>query len=376
MLKNACAPNWLRVCYSRYIMTKPDNQNALFRRILENINEAILVLDQGLRLTWINPAGEMLFAISHRRAQGIPLHTLFNDSNNFSAHVMQALTSNHPFTERELVFHLHHERQITADCTVTPLQDAQFGGAILIELNQVDRQLRIAREEHLLAQHSATRDVIRGLAHEIKNPLGGLRGAAQLLQAELDSDELKEYTGIIIQEADRLQNLMNRMLGPNTLPQKRHINIHEQLEHVRQLVKNDCPPGVQLLRDYDPSVPDLFADPDLIIQALLNLVRNAVQALGDSGKITLRTRCQRQITIGHTRHKLVASIEVIDNGNGITADMIDKIFYPMVTGRADGTGLGLPIAQALIHQHDGLIECSSRPGETIFTILIPLETYP
>ena len=356
-------------------MVKPLDQDALFRRILENTNVAILVLDQELRLTYLNPAGEMLFAISQKRAAGTALNTLFNDSHNFSASVKQALLSNHPFTERELVFQLHHERQVTADCTVTPLQDTQSGSAILIELNQVDRQLRIAREEHLLAQHSATRDVIRGLAHEIKNPLGGLRGAAQLLQAELDSEELKEYTGIIIQEADRLQNLMNRMLGPNTLPQKRYINIHEQLEHVRQLVKNDCPPGVTLLRDYDPSLPDIFADPDLIIQAVLNLVRNAVQALGSSGKVTLRTRSQRQITIGHTRHKLVACIEVIDNGSGIPAEMIDKIFYPMVTGRADGTGLGLPIAQSLINQHDGLIECSSRPGETIFTILIPLENH-
>jgi two-component system nitrogen regulation sensor histidine kinase GlnL len=164
-------------------MAKPTDQDALFRRILENTNVAIVVLDQALRLTWLNPAGEMLFAISNRRAQGCPLSTLFNDSHNFSASVGQALLSNHPFTERELVFQLHHERQVTADCTVTPLQDAQSGAAVLIELNQVDRQLRIAREEHLLAQHSATRDVIRGLAHEIKNPLGGLRGAAQLLQA-------------------------------------------------------------------------------------------------------------------------------------------------------------------------------------------------
>ncbi len=356
-------------------MTKQIDQDALFRRILENTNLAILVLDQDLRLTYLNPAGEMLFAISNRRAQGYPIDTLLQGSDEFSASVKEALFINHPFTERELILQLHHERQITADCTVTPLQDPQSGAAILIELNQLDRQLRIAREEHLLAQHSATRDVIRGLAHEIKNPLGGLRGAAQLLQAELDSDELKEYTGIIIQEADRLRNLMNRMLGPNTLPQKRNINIHEQLEHVRQLVKNDCPPGVQLLRDYDPSLPDLFADPDLIIQALLNLVRNAVQAVGEQGKITLKTRSQRQITIGHTRHKLVASVEVIDNGPGISVDMIDKIFFPMVTGRADGTGLGLPIAQALINQHDGLIECSSHPGETTFTILIPLETH-
>ena len=355
-------------------MPNTNEQSALFRRILENTNAAILVFDDSMRLTYLNPAGEMLFAISMTRALGSTLISFFKDSEEFALSAAHGAKTNHPFTERELVFHLPHERKITADCTVTPLPDSTHGAALLIELSQIDRQLRIAREENLLAQHNATRDVIRGMAHEIKNPLGGLRGAAQLLESELESDELKEYTGIIIQEADRLQNLLNRMLGPNTLPQKQHINIHEQLEHVRQLVKNDIPEGIKIIRDYDPSVPDLYADPDLMIQAVLNLVRNATQALGNSGQIILRTRIQRQITIGPKRHKLMACIEVIDNGPGIPANILDKVFYPMVTGRAEGTGLGLPIAQALINQHNGLIECTSTPGNTVFTILIPLES--
>lgn len=351
----------------------PIEQNALFKRILENANTAILVFDQQLRLTYLNPAGEMLFALSMHRIEGSDLHVLFANSDKFISNAELALKNNHPFTERELVFSLPNNRQITADCTVTPLTNDANNARLLVEIAQADRQLRIAREEHLLAQHSATRDVIRGLAHEIKNPLGGLRGAAQLLEAELEDEELKEYTGIIIQEADRLQNLMNRMLGPNTLPQKQHTNIHELLERVRQLVKTEIPEGIDIVRDYDPSVPDIYADPDQLIQAVLNLTRNAAQSLKDKGTIILRSRIQRQITLGHKRHKLAACIEVIDDGPGIDPNIQDKIFYPMVTGRADGTGLGLPIAQALINQHGGLIECSSRPGETIFTILLPLE---
>jgi two-component system nitrogen regulation sensor histidine kinase GlnL len=355
-------------------MTKdPLEQNALFKRILDNANTAMLVFDRQMRLTYLNPAGEMLFALSLHRIEGSDLRTLFASSDKFIGNVEVALASNHPFTERELGFSLPNQRQITADCTVTPLSGEDAAAALLVELTQVDRQLRIAREEHLLAQHSATRDVIRGLAHEIKNPLGGLRGAAQLLQAELEDEQLKEYTGIIIQEADRLQNLMNRMLGPNSLPQKCNTNIHELLERVHHLVKSEIPEGIEIVRDYDPSLPDIYADPDQLIQAVLNLTRNAAQALKDHGTITLRTRIQRQMTLGHRRYKLAACIEVIDDGPGIDAEMQDKIFYPMVTSRADGTGLGLPIAQALINQHGGLIECNSRPGETIFTILLPLE---
>ena len=348
-------------------------QGALFRRILENANTAILLFDADLELVYMNPASEMLLAISAKRAAAAPVDRLLPNNQSLVESLRRGLQSGHPYSERELSLRLANGQEITVDATITPISDSQQEQSLLVEISQLDRQLRIAREEHLLAQHNATREVVRGLAHEIKNPLGGLRGAAQLLERELDDDELKEYTNIIIGEADRLQNLLNRMLGPNTLPHNQHINIHELLERVRQLVQAEVPETIRIERDYDPSVPELYADPDQLIQALLNLVRNAVQALGDEGTVTLRTRTRRQITIGSLRHKLVASIEVIDNGPGIDQEMIDKIFYPMVTGRAEGTGLGLPIAQALINQHQGLIECRSQPGQTVFTILIPLE---
>ncbi|MBD3619553.1 MAG: PAS domain-containing sensor histidine kinase, partial [Chromatiales bacterium] len=203
-----------------------------------------------------------------------------------------------------------------------------------------------------------------------------LRGAAQLLENELDDEELKEYTRIIIGEADRLQNLVDRMLGPNSLPRIREINIHEVLEHVRSLVGVEAPPDVHLVTDYDPSIPPVAGDRDQLIQVVLNLVRNAVHAVGDTGTITLRTRVQRQYTIGQTRHKLVASIDVIDDGPGIPEEIREKVFFPMVSGKAEGTGLGLSIAQSLINQHGGLIEYESRPGRTQFTILLPVEPVP
>ena len=199
-----------------------------------------------------------------------------------------------------------------------------------------------------------------------------MRGAAQLLERELADPVLKEYTDVIIGEADRLQNLVDRMLGPNTIPKKRAISIHQILERVRQLVSAEVPPQVQLVRDYDPSIPDLIADPDQLIQAVLNIVRNAAQAVGELGEIRLRSRTLRQYTLGQHRHKIVIKVDVIDNGPGIAADMMESIFYPMVTGRPDGTGLGLSIAQSIINQHGGLIECASEPGNTRFTLLLPI----
>ena len=244
---------------------------------------------------------------------------------------------------------------------------------LLVELQPVDRHLRISKEEQLLAQQSTARMLVRGLAHEIKNPLGGLRGAAQLLDSELHDPELKEYTAIIISESDRLQGLMDRMLGPNTPPNKTPINIHEILERVRQLVLAETTEQISIFQDYDPSIPAINADQNMIIQVLLNIVRNAVQAIGSQGEVTLKTRICRQITLGRKRYKLGEKIDIIDNGPGIKPEIMSQIFYPMITGRAQGTGLGLSIAQSLINQHDGLIECNSRPGKTVFSIYLPLE---
>lgn len=345
---------------------------AIHKRIIENLHTAVLLLDSSLRLEFMNPAGEMLFAVSAARFIGHPAQEVLID-RELSMALEQVLASGTAITERELVLNLGYRPRVTVDLTAIPLVDSEGREALLVEMNQVDRQLRITREEGLLAQGHATRALVRGLAHEIKNPLGGLRGAAQLLERELNNEELKEYTNIIISEADRLQQLMNRMLGPNALPKKRKLNIHEVVERVRQVVNAELSEAVKINRDYDPSIPEVYADADQLIQALMNLVRNAAQAVGEKGEITLRTRTLRQYTIGHNLHKLVARIDVIDNGPGIAPDMRESLFLPMVTGRADGTGLGLPIAQSLINLNNGLIEWESRPGFTVFTVLLPIE---
>jgi len=243
----------------------------------------------------------------------------------------------------------------------------------LVELQQIDRHLRISKEEQLLAQQSTSRMLIKGLAHEIKNPLGGIRGAAQLLEFELDAHELKEYTQIIIQESDRLKALIDKMLGPNKPSNKETLNIHEVLERVRQLVNIEVNNNIKILTDYDPSIPDLKADKNQLIQAVLNIVQNAVQAIQHDGQIIFKTRIKRHLTIGRKRHKLTAKIDIIDNGPGISDELMSQIFYPMITSRPEGTGLGLSIAQSLVNQHSGLIECESEPRNTVFTIYLPLE---
>ena len=259
------------------------------------------------------------------------------------------------------------------NCTFTPVIEPDGDTTVQLELRQVDHQLRLEQDEHLINQQQATRVLVRGLAHEIKNPLGGLRGAAQLLEREIGSPELREYTRIIIGEADRLQVLIDRMLGPSSMPQLQLLNIHEILERVRHLVSVEGGDELKFITDYDPSLPELQADPDQLEQAVLNIVRNAKQAMDGVGTITMRTRVLRSFNIGSRKYRLVAQIKIIDNGPGIDADMLNKIFFPMVTSRSDGTGLGLSIAQALISRHEGLIECESEPGKTIFTILLPLE---
>ena len=342
---------------------------------MDNISTAVLLFDSDLRLTYINPAGEMLFAVSARHILGSGVAALLPCPNtDVDAKLREVQDTNHPFTEREMPLALSDGRDITVNCTVLPVLRFDAANEVLVELHQVDRHLRISREEQLIAQHHAVQALVRGLAHEIKNPLGGLRGAAQLLEQELPDASLREYTRIIIDEADRLQALMNRMLGPNRLPERRAVNIHQVLEHVLGLVLAESGPRLSLERDYDPSIPDLSADPDQLIQAFLNILRNGAQALPKGGRITLRTRVLRQFTLGYVRHRLVLQVEIEDNGLGIPPELLDRIFYPMISGTNEGTGLGLPIAQGLINRHQGLIECRSKPGETLFTVYLPLES--
>lgn len=343
-------------------------------RILENLSTAIMLFDADLYLRYLNPAAEMLCRGSARQLVGIPLAELLLTRESLVEPVREALTSGHPFSKHEQVFELISGEEITADVTVTILQDSNTAPEILLELKSMDRLIRITRDENQVLQQNATRELLRGLAHEIKNPLGGLRGAAQLLERQLDNEELKEYTQVIIDEADRLQKLVNRLLGPSGMPKMRQVNLHEVLEYVRNITIKDSTADIQIHRDYDPSIPDITGDSDLLIQTILNIVNNARQALGERGNIILRTRVMRKFTIGQQQHRLVACIEVIDDGPGVPPEIREKIFFPMITGRAEGTGLGLSIAQRLVHQHGGLIECNSVPGRTVFSIFLPIET--
>lgn len=350
------------------------------RQILDNLTTGVLLLDEGLRVNYMNPAAEMLLEVSGQRVTGQRLDSLFSDSAESLPFLRNTVANGHPFTKREAQLHLTNGQTLIADYSVTPV-NALEANWVLLELLPRDRLLRITKEEAQLSKQEVTRVLVRGLAHEIKNPLGGIRGAAQLLARELPDDELQDYTDVIIQEADRLRNLVDRMLGPYRPPLLTCINIHEITEHVCSLVEAETQGELQILRDYDPSIPDLMADREQLIQAVLNIVRNAMQALLAApgtlhGQITLRTRTLRQFTIGPKRHRLVCRLEITDNGPGIEAGIIDSIFYPMVSGRADGTGLGLSITQNIITRHQGLIECESVPGCTLFTLFLPLETTP
>ncbi len=343
--------------------------------IIDNLSTAVVLLDSQLVIEYINPASENLFQMSSRQAVGHPVERLMLLDEVFKHRLINATRDIHPISEYEATVLLSDGREIIIDYVLNPIQHPDQEVKLMLEISHMDRHIRIAREEKLLSEQQATRNLIRGMAHEIKNPLGGLRGSAQLLERELPDESLKEYTQIIIGEADRLQSLVDRMLGPNNVPRKRNVNIHQVLEHVRQLIQAemDADDHIYFNLDYDPSLPEVMADADMLIQAILNITRNAVLALEGNGEITFRTRPLRHFTIGHTHHKLVLQTEIIDNGPGIPEALQEQIFFPMVTGRAEGTGLGLSIAQSLINQHDGLIKVNSRPGNTVFTIYLPLE---
>lgn len=351
--------------------------STLQRLLLENLTTATLLLNAELRLEYMNPAAEMLLAVSGQRSHGQFISELFTESPEALAALRQAVAGAHPFTKREATLTSASGQSLTVDYAVTPIL-TRGQTMLLLEVLPRDRLLRITKEEAQMSKQETTKMLVRGLAHEIKNPLGGIRGAAQLLARELPEEHLKDYTEVIIEEADRLRNLVDRMLGSNKLPILSQTNIHEVLERVASLIEAECQGGLILARDYDPSIPEIWMDREQMIQALLNIVRNAMQALTTHlqmglGRITLRTRTLRQFTIGHTRHRLVAHVEIIDNGPGIPAELQNTLFYPMVSGRPDGTGLGLAITQNIISQHHGLIECESHPGHTAFSIYLPLE---
>ncbi|HEV2110461.1 MAG TPA: nitrogen regulation protein NR(II) [Gammaproteobacteria bacterium] len=344
--------------------------------ILENQSTAVLWLDAGLLLSYLNPAAETLLKLDGHQALGKPIADCLPEAREFALALARASESRETFTQRELKLPLagpEGVQSITVDCTATPVAERDGDTPLLVELVPLDRHLRISREDALIAQHAANRLLARNLAHEIRNPLGGLRGAAQLLDRRLPDEGLKEYTRIIMGEADRLSGLVDAMLGPARPPERSAVNIHELLEHVARLTESEAPASLELKRDYDPSLPELMLDRGEIVQALLNVARNAREALKDQGELLFRTRVLRQFTIGTRRHRLVACVEVVDDGPGVAPELMGRIFAPLVSGKPQGTGLGLSIAQELVNRHGGLIECISAPGNTVFSILLPLE---
>ncbi len=351
-------------------------KDSFYSSIVDYQATAILLLNKQCELEYMNSAAEAIFSVSSKRAKGIAFSSLLKDGgDDFYVRMQSSIDKGQSWTEHECLLRVSDNKEVTANCTINPVE-LDGDEKVLVEIITLDRQLKILKESHLLKEHQATRSMLRGMAHEIKNPLGGLHGAAQLLEAELENNELTEYTGIIIKEADRLHKLVDRMLGPNMVPNKIPHNIHEVLHHVYSLVSAEESKNIQFRIDYDPSIPVINFDRDLLVQAILNITRNAIRAVEKNGEIVFKTRVLRRYTINGTAHKLVACISIIDNGPGIPDDIAAKIFFPMVSGQTDGTGLGLAISQMLINQHDGLIEFDSVAGRTEFRVMLPVENDP
>ena len=360
-----------KVCNIESIMTITPAKSV---QVLDNINTAVLVFDSKLRLTSINTAGENLLSVSQRKVQGQPSREILPDSPAFSESLQRTLDDRHQYTQWGVELSLLNGDTITVGCTITPLLEGEQCNEVIVELIDSGSFARVMREQSVYALHDAASKSLRGMAHEIKNPLGGLRGAAQLLERELENEDLKEYTRIIISEADRLRNLVDRMLEPNSEMHITRINIHEILEYVQDLIQAGASQHLQISRDYDPSLPLTRGDREQLIQAFLNVFRNAAEAVAncEKGKIWLRTRVKRKCTIRQKQYRLAAMIEIIDNGPGIPSEIESEVFYPLITGRAGGTGLGLSITQSLVQKHGGSIDYERVNDRTVFRILLPL----
>ena len=340
---------------------------------LELLATAVLLLDGERRVTYANPAAENLFELAKKNLVGHRPQQIFTEASGLTTAIDKAIEGGATYTEQELEVAVNGKTKLHLTCTVSPVDTKDAG--LLLEFRHIDQQLKIAREERLNEQQQANRELIRNLAHEIKNPLGGIRGAAQLLERELDRPHLIEYTQVVIGEADRLQSLVNRLLTPHRLPTFRRMNIHEIVARVRSVVQAEFP-KVAMICDFDISLPEFDADPEQLTQATLNIVRNAAQAVETSTadpQIRLTTRVARYVTLARKRRRFALALSIEDNGPGIPEAIRDRIFYPLVSGREGGYGLGLTLAQAFVAQHEGAIECDSVRGRTVFTILLPLE---
>ena len=347
---------------------------ALSLSILEEANTAFIIFDEKLQIIYANPASEFLFLQSTQRLYQQSLKQLAEHYHFNAKSIEKLLIQQNSFTENEVTIRIDgHSVLVALSASYLNFCNSDH---IILEIRCIEQQRKISQEHYQAHQLEAAQELVRGLAHEIKNPLGGIRGAAQLLERELHSPDLEEFTQIIIEQTDRLTTLVDRLLGPQQIGIRAAHNIHSILEKVRRLVCLDLPDFINIKVDYDPSIPDFEMQSDQLQQAFLNIIQNAVQALGQrthaQSEITLKTRTAHQVTINGKPHRLSAEIKIIDNGPGIPPHLKDTLFYPMVTGRSNGTGLGLSIAQKLIKQHNGRIECHSSEGHTEFLIYLPM----
>jgi two-component system nitrogen regulation sensor histidine kinase GlnL len=337
---------------------------------LDALATAVIMLDNDFSVSYANPAAQNLFELPARGFLGRNVSDIFEDAGVLMTSFDYASSHNCSYTAHDIMLNARGRPHLNLSCTVTPLESPL--GRFIVEFQHTPQQSKVAKEERWLEQREDNRRFVRNLAHEVRNPLGGIRGAAQLLEGELKSPQLTEYTQVIIKEADRLHVILDRLLAPSRLLSPSEVNVHEALERVRSLVKAEFPREIAIWRDYDVSLPPTIGHLDRLIQALLNIVRNAAQALCGEGKIVLKTRVARQVTLGKKLHPLAIMIQIIDNGPGIPESIENRVFHPLVSGREEGSGLGLALAQELIYQHHGIIECQSRPGDTRFTIMLPV----
>lgn len=346
---------------------------ATYRDILDQLNTAVAVVDAAtdasFRVTYLNQSGQSLFGRSDARVIGLPLVKLIRDDHTTPAVLGDVLATGQPFTKREVPLYVP-DGLVRVNYSIAPLSATE----LLVEFERLDRFIRIDRDERHVTLQDTMRKLARGLAHEVKNPLGGIRGAAQLLARELTRNDQREYTSVIMAEADRLRNLVDRILGPNGRLKFQPVNVHHVIERVVKVLDAEAPSRVRFERAYDPSLPEIEGDFETLVQATLNVLRNAALALEevDDPVIQLHTRVLRQFTIGTFRHRLVANVEFRDNGPGVPDDIAENIFYPMISGRPGGSGLGLAITQTILAQHNGLVECESEPGRTVFSFYLPI----
>ncbi|HAU06826.1 MAG TPA: PAS domain-containing sensor histidine kinase [Gammaproteobacteria bacterium] len=336
--------------------------------ILDQVHCAIVVLNDDNAIIQLNMAAQILFGMSQRQAMLIPLQTLLPGEQGLFTHIQRVNNNQQRLIQRHQPIYIQSQGEILVDYVIQLIDVDSSEPKRLLEFYFVDLSAAEKPDDSLQLQQ-----LVRGLAHEIKNPLGGIRGAAQLLERQLNNAELMDYTQVIIHEADRLRDLMNNMLGPYKKGQKTSVNIHQVLQHIRHLVCAEGDERLKIVQDYDPSLPTVEADFNQLVQVFLNIVRNAVQAMNGVGKITLKTRAKRKLSIHNQQYRIGVLVEVIDEGPGIPKEIEQSLFYPLVTGRKDGNGLGLYLCQTLVNRNNGVITGSSQSGRTVFSVILPVE---